>query len=170
MGWRWYSPVFGILNIKNDSEYHFITHWSIRGPIGVVFEILRDGAGYSRWWGPAYRITEEVGPKLIRSVVRARLPYTLEFTSQLVREDPPYELEIHATGELEGRGHWRLSQVGFLTEVVFHWDVRAHKPLIRWFSFLLKPLFRWNHDWVMHLGEKRLQAEVDRRIDSPRGD
>ncbi|MBI3541040.1 MAG: polyketide cyclase, partial [Deltaproteobacteria bacterium] len=91
-----------------------------------------------------------------------KLPYTLTFTTELVREVPPREIEIKASGELAGRGLWRLEQKGEMAHITFLWDVRTERPLMRLLSPLLKPLFSWNHDWVMKTGEKALQEEVCR--------
>jgi hypothetical protein len=146
-----------------SSDYHFVTHWRVKGPIQIAFEILKDGKNYAHWWKPAYVSSEEVGSQKVESLVRAKLPYTLRFTSQLIQETPPSELKIHATGELEGTGLWKLKQEGESTVIDFNWDVRANKAVVRWLSFLLKPLFSWNHDWVMNTGEKALQSEINRR-------
>jgi polyketide cyclase/dehydrase/lipid transport protein len=146
------------------SDYHFVTHWKVRGPIRTVYDILKDGENYDRWWRPAYVRTDVVGTKKVRALVRAKLPYTLDFMTELVREDPPRELEIKSTGELAGRGIWKLVQNDGSVDVTFFWDVSAEKPLVKLLSPILKPLFRWNHDWVMKTGEPQLQAEVDRRI------
>jgi len=146
-----------------SSDYHFVTHWRVKGPIQTVFEILKDGKNYAHWWKPAYVSSEEVAPQKVESLVRAKLPYTLRFTSQMIQETPPRELKIRATGELEGTGLWKLKQEGESTLVDFFWDVRANKAVVRWLSFLLKPLFSWNHDWVMNTGEKALQSEIERR-------
>jgi len=143
-------------------DYHFVTHWRVKGPIQKIYEILKDGRSYSRWWRPAYVSSEEVEPRKIEALVRAKLPYTLRFTTEVIHEDPPHEFKIRASGELEGTGLWKLHQDGEMTEVTFFWDVRAQKTLVRWLSFLLKPLFIWNHDWVMKTGETALQAEVNR--------
>lgn len=145
------------------ADYHFITHWRVRGPIQLVYDILKDGEAYSQWWRPAYVSTRAVGPKAIRALVRAKLPYTLDFTTEAVRENPPTELEIRASGELSGRGLWRLRQEGDWTAIEFYWDVRAEKFLVKLLSPLLKPLFRWNHDWVMRVGEEGLQREIEHR-------
>lgn len=144
------------------SDYHFTSHWKVHGPIRVVYDILKDGERYDRWWKPAYVKTDVVGTQKVRALVRAKLPYTLDFTTELVREDPPKEIEIRALGELAGRGLWTLKEVGDEVAITFYWDVRAEKPLVRFLSPVLKPLFRWNHDWVMKTGEKGLQAEIDR--------
>lgn len=146
-----------------SSDYSFLTHWQIEGDRKLVYEILKEGERYPDWWRPAYQECRRVGEEAVACRVRAKLPYTLEFTTELVRERPPEEFEIRASGELEGKGLWRLRQAGKFTEVEFHWDVEARKPWVRALSFLLKPVFRWNHDWVMNTGEACLQSEVDRR-------
>ena len=148
-------------------DYHFVTHWKIRGPIRRIYDVLKDGARYSEWWRSAYLKTEETGPRKVRALVRAKLPYTLDFTTEMVRESRPNELEIRASGELVGKGLWKLNHSDGWTNIVFYWDVRAEKPLVRWLSFLLKPLFRWNHDWVMRVGERGLQEEIIRNIPTP---
>lgn len=148
-------------------DYSFVTHWKVRGPIRAVYAILKDGKNYSRWWRPAYLKSEEIAPNRVQSLVRAKLPYTLIFTTEPVRENPPHEFEIRASGELAGTGLWKLRQEGEWTYAEFHWNVRAEKPLVRWLSFLLKPIFKWNHDWVMKTGEaclsQLIKTETDRR-------
>jgi hypothetical protein len=142
------------------ADYHFVTHWKVTAPIRTVFEILKDGESYALWWQPAYRQSRVVGENKVRCLVRAKLPYTLDFTTELIREKAPTELEIKATGELAGKGLWKLKQVGEITDIEFYWDVRAEKPWVRLLSPFLKKVFRWNHDWVMAVGEKGLQSEV----------
>ena len=41
--------------------------------------------------------------------------------------------------------------------------IRAEKPLLRYLSFLLKPVFSANHRWAMARGEESLRAELGRR-------
>ena len=126
----------------------------------MVYEILKDGKSYARWWKPAYVASEQISPDRIRSVVRSKFPYTLIFTTELVRDYPPSEIGIKSLGDLVGTGLWRLRQEGEWTFVIFDWNVRAEKKVIRWLSPFLKPFFRWNHDWVMEMGEAGLQNEV----------
>jgi len=145
-------------------NYHFVTHWRIRGPIGLVYSILKEGKNYSKWWGSAYKSTKEVAKNSVEVLVRAKLPYTLRFTTELLSENKPHGFVLKASGELVGTGRWALRESGEITEVIFYWDVWAEKKIIRWFSFLLKPLFVWNHDWVMKEGEKGLQKEVDQKV------
>lgn len=154
-------------------DYHFITRWQIRGPIEVIYSILKKGERYSEWWS-AYTRTQEIRKNVIEVLVRAKLPYTLKFTSELISEtppggNPPHGFILKASGDLVGTGRWELRALGDITEVFFYWDVRVDKKIIRWFSFLLKPLFVWNHNWVMKEGEKGLQKEVERSNQPPHG-
>jgi hypothetical protein len=48
-------------------------------------------------------------------------------------------------------------------DVVAELTLRAEKPLIKYLSFVLKPLFAWNHYWAMNRGEASLRLEVARR-------
>lgn len=47
--------------------------------------------------------------------------------------------------------------------IVYDWRIRAAKPLLRYLSFLLKPVFSVNHRWAMARGEESLKAELARR-------
>jgi hypothetical protein len=90
------------------------------------------------------------------------LPYTLRWESQVTEIDPPNRLVIRATGDFDGRGIWTLQQQGGAVAVDFDWKLSAEKPLIRYLSFLFKPLFSANHRWAMAQGEKGLAEELDR--------
>lgn len=147
---------------QRQSNYHFVTHWRMQGSIQKVYQVLKEGKNYAKWWRPAYRASDELAPNKVRSIVQAKLPYTLIFTTELVHENPPHAFEIRASGELVGRGLWKLRQERESVEIDFTWDVRAAKPIIRRLSFFLKPFFRWNHDWVMQVGERGLQKEITR--------
>ncbi len=75
--------------------------------------------------------------------------------------------EISASGDFVGRGVWRLHPDemadGLGTHIVFDWQIRADKPLLRWFSPVFKPIFKWNHGWAMAKGFENLRREVERR-------
>lgn len=144
------------------NDYEFITRWKVKGSVPQVFEVLKAGDRYSEWWKPAYVSTVKRSEKSVECIVKARLPYRLRFTTELVGEESPHEIYLKSYGELAGTGHWSLRAEGECTRVRFDWKVRAEKPWMRWLSLILKPLFRWNHDWVMKQGEPCLQAELDR--------
>jgi hypothetical protein len=45
---------------------------------------------------------------------------------------------------------------------MFDWRIRAEKPLLRWLSFIFKPIFEANHRWAMAQGETSLKLELAR--------
>jgi hypothetical protein len=75
----------------------------------------------------------------------------------------PSGFSLEAWGDFAGRGVWKFEQEGGDTRVTFDWKIRADKPLLRYLSFLLKPIFSANHRWAMAQGEKSLRAELARR-------
>ena len=70
---------------------------------------------------------------------------------------------MRASGDFEGEGRWSLTQDGLYTDVTYHWSIEANKPLLRYLSFLLRPLFAANHHWAMARGEESLERELARR-------
>jgi hypothetical protein len=72
------------------------------------------------------------------------LPYTLRWRLRVSETNRPYGSTIEATGDLTGRGVWSFQQDGHMVNVTYHWQVAADKPLRRYLSFLLKPLFSAN--------------------------
>jgi hypothetical protein len=70
---------------------------------------------------------------------------------------------MEATGDLEGTGIWNFEQDGAHVNITYDWTIRANKPIVQKLSFLLKPIFRSNHDWTMKRGEKSLKLELLRR-------
>ena len=62
-----------------------------------------------------------------------------------------------------GRGIWSFKQDGPQVNITFDWRILAEKPLLRWLSFLFKPMFATNHRWAMSQGEQSLRLELLRR-------
>jgi hypothetical protein len=90
------------------------------------------------------------------------LPYTLRWQFRVtdVRDDG---FTLVAQGDFEGRGIWTFKQNGPWVDVVYDWKISAEKPLLRYFSFLIKPIFAANHRWAMAKGEESLALELARR-------
>jgi len=42
-----------------------------------------------------------------------------------------------------------LTEKGEGTHVRFDWEVTADRPLLRYLTPVLRPLFRWNHNWAI---------------------
>lgn len=144
------------------AEYVFIDEWDVRAPIEAVFDALADARTYPEWWTPVYLEVQSDGtPSAGRSsqeLFKGRLPYRLRMTSEITRFDPPREFEIRATGDLSGRGVWTLTQQGDAVHVRFDWRVNADRALLRVLTPVLRPLFRWNHNYAI----KRAMVGLER--------
>ena len=47
--------------------------------------------------------------------------------------------------------------------IFFDWHIHVKKPILRYFSFILKPIFVANHRWVMQKGQESIGIEVQKR-------
>ena len=153
------------------NDYHFIDRWHVEGDIKEVADILEDALSLPRWWGSVYFDVKEIEPgegnhgvgKLISLRAGGWLPYTLRISFRTVESNYPYGFSMDATGDLEGKGIWTFEQDGPFVNVTYDWTIRANKRIIEMFSFLLKPIFRSNHNWTMKRGEESLKLELLRR-------
>jgi hypothetical protein len=156
-----------------SNDYHFITHWRVEGTLEEVSEIIGDAAGLTRWWPSVYLDVQVLEPgderglgKVVSLYTKGWLPYTLrwDFRVTEVRRDG---FALEAWGDFEGRGIWTFEQDGSLVNVTYDWKISAEKPLLRYFSFLIKPIFSANHHWAMAKGEESLKLELARRAATP---
>jgi uncharacterized protein YndB with AHSA1/START domain len=132
-------------------EYVFIDEWDVEAPPEAVFEALADARTYPRWWRPVYIAVDSDGPAEVGRVshqeFKGRLPYHLRTRSTIVRMEPPREFEVEVVGDLTGRGVWTLTPADGRVHIRFDWRVIADRPLLRVLTPVLRPLFRWNHNW-----------------------
>ena len=135
------------------AAYEFLDEWDVDAPIEAVFEALADARTYPEWWRPVYVSVEADGPPEVGRVscqrFKGRLPYTLTTESRIVRLEPPREVEAHVTGDLSGVGIWTLTPSDGLVHVRFDWQVNADRGFIRVLTPVLRPAFRWNHNWAV---------------------
>ena len=153
-----------------SNEYHFITRWRVVATVEEVYDIISKPLEYVRWWPEVYLSAraekkgrpDRVGDRLYLHT-KGWLPYTLRWTAEVVEFVPPTRLEVRATGDFNGRGVWNLTNSGPSTSVRFDWHILAEKPLLRYLSFIAKPIFSWNHEWAMTRGRERFIQEIARR-------
>lgn len=157
-------------------DYHFITHWRVEATVEEVSDVLDDACDLVRWWPSVYLAVEEVEPggpggvgKVVRLHTRGRLPYTLTWHFRVVESRKPHGWTLEAWGDFVGRGTWTFTQDGPFVDIEYDWRVRADKPLLRYLSPLLKPIFSANHHWAMRQGEAALKRELARRRQVGRG-
>jgi hypothetical protein len=158
------------MGARINSDYHFLDRWRVKGSVEEVAEILSNAPDLARWWPSTYldvRVLsrgDERGRGEIGAVhAKGWLPYTIRFKYRLTDERYPYGFSLDAWGDLTGRGEWRFEQDGPWVNVTYEWRVRADKPLLRYSTFALSPLFRSNHNWTMKKGEESLRLEPARR-------
>jgi len=152
------------------NDYRFIDRWRVEGTTEEVADILEDALSLPRWWPSVYFEVQELEPggehgvgKLISLRAGGWLPYTLRINFRTVESRYPFGFSMEATGDLEGQGIWTFEQDGAFVNVTYDWTIRAHKPIVDKLSFLLKPVFRSNHNWTMLRGEESLKQELLRR-------
>jgi uncharacterized protein YndB with AHSA1/START domain len=142
--------------------YRFLTTWLLDAPREAVFQALWDSERWPSWWRGVESVrTLEQGDadgigSLGRYVWKSRLPYRLGFDSRIVAVDRPRYLEGSVTGELEGRGRFRLFEEDGLTSVLYEWEVETTAPWMNRLAPALRPVFAWNHDVVMRWGGEGL--------------
>jgi hypothetical protein len=127
------------------SDYHFITHWRVASTVDEVFKILNDPLTLMRWWPSVYldvKILEagdEQGLGTVASLhTKGWLPYTLRWHFRIHEQDGPW------------------------VDITYDWKIKAEKPLLRYLSFIMKPIFSANHRWAMAKGEESLKLELAR--------
>src|SRR5919109_1625390 len=143
------------------SEYVFIDEWDVDAPQEAVFDALADARTYPEWWRPVYiEASGECEPApgcITRHEFKGRLPYHLKTTSEIKRMDRPNEFEVEVIGDLTGKGVWTLTPRDGKVHIRFDWRVIADRPLLRILTPVLRPVFRWNHNWSIQRAREGLE-------------
>jgi hypothetical protein len=153
-----------------NTEYHFLDKWRVEAEVKEVAEIIEVALSLPRWWPSVYFEVQELEPGVKHGVGRlislragGWLPYTLRINFRTVQSRYPHGFTMEASGDLEGTGIWTFEQEGQFVDICYDWTIRANKAVIRRLSFILKPIFRSNHNWTMKRGEQSLKLELKRR-------
>lgn len=146
------------------NSYVFQEHWIIPAQRSAVYRVLSDGKLLPEWWRGVYLESTPLNGSEVRvgarsrAVLRGALPYRVRCeleATELVQDEV---VEVAAHGEFEGCWRATLSDVPEGTRVDINWSVSAQKPIIRYLSPVMKPLFAWNHNWAKKRGETGLTA------------
>ena len=158
-----FAPLAALARARDESgrDYVFVDEWDVDAPREAVFDAVADASTYPDWWRPVYITSETDGPpevgRVSRQHFKGRLPYTLKTTSTIVRLERPEIVEADVTGDLRGRGLWTLTPRNGGTHVRFDWTVTADRALLRRLTPVLRPLFRWNHNWAIQRAQEGLE-------------
>lgn len=146
------------------NKYHFEDHWNVPFPIERVWEVLSRPCKFPLWWEGVYLSVQSLDdasePRVgarVAAVARGWLPYKLRFTIETTKLEQPYVIGFRATGDFEtDESRWILKPEGSGTHVILDWNPIVEKPVVRLLSPLLKPVFRWNHNWTMVRGQRQI--------------
>ena len=152
-------------------EYAFLTTWRVKASAQEVAEVIGDAPSLARWWPAVYLDVKETAPgdpithvgRVIELYTKGWLPYTLRWKFTVTRSDPPRGFSLKAEGDFEGTGVWTITQDGDYVNAVYDWRIAANKPLLRYGSFAMRPIFGANHRWAMTRGLESLELELRRR-------
>jgi uncharacterized protein YndB with AHSA1/START domain/mannose-6-phosphate isomerase-like protein (cupin superfamily) len=146
--------------------YVFVDEWDVAAPAEAVFDAVSDARSYPEWWTPVYIDVESDGPAAVgkesRQHFKGRLPYHLHTRSTITRLEPPRLIQADVVGDLAGRGTWTLTPADGGTHVRFDWEVHADRKLLKLLTPVLRPLFRWNHDWAIERAKAGLEPYAQR--------
>ena len=156
------------------APYLFVDEWDVAAPPDAVFEALADTRTYPQWWRPVYLGAQSDGPVELGTAseqhFKGRLPYHLHTRSVIAELDPPRRVTADVDGDLRGRGMWTLTPTpegG--THVRFDWQVCADRKLLRVFTPVLRPVFRWNHNWAIARAIEGLEPYAQRSAAAAQG-
>ena len=153
-----------------SNDYHFITTWRVRATLQEVNDLIGNAPDMARWWPSVYLDVKQLVPgdelgvgRVTDFFTKGFLPYTLRWQSRVIASRYPYGFTLEAQGDFVGRGIWTFEPAGDEVIITYDWKIRADKPLLRYFSFVMKPFFAANHRWAMRKGLESLQLELARR-------
>jgi len=140
------------------ADYEFLTTWLLESPLEPVWETVYDQARWPQWWRGVEEAEEVRGGgesgvgTVSRLVWKSLLPYRVEFEVTTTKVERLKLLEADAVGELSGVGRWRFYEQDGVTAVLYEWNVATSKAWMNLLAPVARPVFEWNHDWVMARG------------------
>lgn len=147
--------------------YSFKTVWHIAAPLSLVWDTITHPLNWPSWWKGVESVVEITAGNengidgITRYTWKSALPYRLTFDMQLKQRVEYSYLKGIAFGELKGTGEWYFEMLpDKTTKVVCLWEVTTEKLWMNFFSFILRPVFSYNHTLVMKWGEQSLKRKL----------
>ena len=151
------------------ASYSFVTTWILDAPREDIWQAIYAIERWPEWWRGVRRVekleqgdAEGVGA-LYNHEWRSVIPYPVRFETRITRIERPHLIEARADGGLAGTGRWRFFD-GRDTAVTYEWNVRTTKPWMNLVAPIARPVFRWNHNAVMHQGGEGLADLLGARL------
>jgi uncharacterized protein YndB with AHSA1/START domain len=149
--------------------YSFLTTWILDAPREDVWAAIHAVEQWPAWWRGVKRVDKLEGGNgdgvgaLYRHEWRSVIPYPVRFETRITNIERPFLIEAEAAGELAGTGRWRFFD-GRQTVVTYEWNVRTTRPWMNLLAPIAGPVFRWNHNVVMHQGGQGLADLLGARL------
>lgn len=139
----------------------FRSQWRLPAPPREVYDVLSDVESYPHWW-PQVRAARRIDETSGELTCRSLLPYDLVFFMQQELQDPEsLVLRAHMTGDLNGTSQWTITADDDGGSVaVFDEDVSVGSGMLRAAGRIFRPVLTFNHDLMMHAGEKGLRRHL----------
>ena len=151
------------------ARYSFLTTWILDAPREDVWQAIYEIERWPERWRGVRRVerveqgaADGIGA-LYRHDWRSVIPYPVRFEARITRIEPRDLIEAQAHGELAGTGRWRFYGERETT-VTYEWNVRTTTPWMNLVAPVARPIFRWNHNVVMHQGGEGLAALLGARL------
>jgi uncharacterized protein YndB with AHSA1/START domain len=151
------------------AAYSFLTTWILAAPREEVWNAIHEIDRWPRWWRGVAKVEKvEAGEAsgvgaVYRHEWRSVIPYPVRFETRITRIEFPRLIEAEADGELSGTGRWRFFDGGE-TAVTYEWNVRTTTTWMNLLAPVARPVFRWNHNVVMHQGGVGLAELLGARL------
>jgi uncharacterized protein YndB with AHSA1/START domain len=152
------------------AEYRFLTTWLLDAPRERVFAEIHDQKAWPSWWRGVVEVVEldpgdedAVGSRA-RMTWSSFLPYNLVFETYTSRVQRPHLMQGEVEGELAGTGRWRLYEQDGITAAVYEWNVRTTRAWMNLLAPVARPIFAWNHNWVMARGGEGIAQRLGCRL------
>jgi uncharacterized protein YndB with AHSA1/START domain len=150
------------------AKYRFVDTWHVPAPVEHVYDIVGDAMRYPEWWGAfVLDVAGDDGPpragRRSSFVVRGFLPYKVRWSATTTDAERPHGFGMALSGDFDGEGRWTFTPDGDGTRAELDWRPEVNKPLIRYLTPLLRPLFAKNHSWAMDRGQEGIVRLIERR-------
>ncbi len=151
------------------NTYHLVSRWRVKARAEEVYDIVSQPLEYPRWWPAVYLNVREIAPggrggvgRRVRLHTKGWLPYTLRWEATTTAAESPRRIAIEASGDFNGKGVWTFTQDGEFVDIQYDWNLEVGKPLLRYLTPVMQPVFEANHRWAMEQGEISLREELIR--------
>jgi hypothetical protein len=149
--------------------YRFVTTWCFDAALTQIWAEIAASERWPDWWPGVLRNecvrrgdADGVG-SVYACEWRGPLPYTVSFEVETLRIEAPHVIELRASGELAGRGTWRLYE-GEGACAVYDWDVETTPAWMNAITPVARPVFAWSHHWIMRRGGEALARRLGCRL------